>query len=88
MIKKDFLPNLELMDFYENTKKQNKAFGLWINERYPSRKEQRDFMDKNYIPKNSSLDFNYKDFLQFFEAREKLLRSALEKKYDFKKISE
>jgi len=84
MIKKDFIPNLELMDFRENAIKGKKAFGVWINEKYPSSKKRRDFRDKNYIP-DSSLGFNYEDFNIFFEDRKQKLEEALRKKIRFKK---
>lgn len=67
------LGNLQLLEGIPNIEKSNKPFIEWINEAYPTEQERLDYMGKHYIPK---VEFDMKEFPEFFEQRERILVEA------------
>lgn len=73
--RRDCVPNLQLMEGRLNESKNAKPFVEWLKDQ--SKPKQEAFLRANYIPDGVSLDF--KDFIQFYDARKAYLRSELEK---------
>lgn len=70
-IKRDQLPNLQLMEGSENQSKNATPFGSWLQ----SQPNQEHFLSTNLIPQGASLEI--KDFDEFFEMRKAELRQRL-----------
>ncbi len=73
--KVNFIGNIQLLEGLPNIEKSDKEFENWFNEIYKSEDEKKEYMRKNYIPENISLEFN--NFVEFYEEREKLIRNKL-----------
>ena len=71
-----FLPNLELLDPNPNILKQDLLYDEWVKNAHPNMFGDP-YYDTNMIPHDNSL-FAYDCFLQFFDAREKLLKKRIE----------
>ena len=71
--RRDCVPNLQLMEGKLNSSKNDTPFKEWL-ELLPQ-VEQASFKQLNYIPDDISLEFS--DFLEFYEARESMLRKKL-----------
>lgn len=74
IIRRDSLANLQLLEGLPNQEKTNKDFSEWLEETYPNIAERKEYFTKHYIP-DVSLGLN--NFLEFFKAREKLLKDHL-----------
>lgn len=69
-----FLPNLELLPQKPNIKKSDQLFDEWLKLAHPQSDD--DYYKKNLIPSDSGL-YNFSQFLNFYDAREKLLEKKL-----------
>ena len=74
-LKKDMLPNLQLLEGTENQKKNNTPFKEWLENNFTKDDEKRIFLSKNYIPED--VDLSFKNFEDFFERRKKILKEQL-----------
>lgn len=69
----DFITNLQLIEGVPNEEKSSKDFKKWLQLTFKDEVTLNDFMNKQYIPQNISLDFD--NFIEFTEKREKLLKT-------------
>lgn len=69
--------NLQLLQATPNTEKSGKMFKDWLSETIPSPEQLQQFKELHMIPANEPLDFS--NFLNFFDARENLIRERLRK---------
>lgn len=76
-LRRDMLPNLQLMEGTENESKRATPFATWIAENF-SESEKEQFLRTNFIPASAS--WNFDSFRSFFEARKQLLRDELKKR--------
>ncbi|MFX0135977.1 MAG: DUF262 domain-containing protein [Candidatus Hodarchaeota archaeon] len=67
----DSLANLQLLEEIPNIEKSDKDFYEWLQKNYKDKQARKDFMKKNYIPKN--IDLSFKNFEVFIEERKKLI---------------
>jgi len=51
----DCLANLQLLESPENKEKRDKDFDIWLKMSYRDEESRRDFMRRNYIPSDSSV---------------------------------
>lgn len=65
------LGNLQLLEATPNIEKRDKDFDIWFDETYKSEHEKKDYISKHLIPRG---DWEFNDFLAFFEKREELMR--------------
>jgi hypothetical protein len=70
--KVNYLGNLQLLEATPNIEKRDKDFDVWFDKTYKSEQEKRDYISKHLIPDG---DWEFNDFLRFFEKREKLMRA-------------
>ena len=73
--KVDRLANLQLLQATPNTEKSAKVLKEWVTDNYPKSNQLHQYKELHLFPAGNSLDF--KDFLNFFDAREALVRSRL-----------
>ena len=71
------IANLELLEDSENKSKNATPFDEWIKSR------EENFKDRHLIPEID--DYGYDHFLEFIEARKKLIKAAI-KKVAFEKV--
>ncbi len=69
--------NIQLLEGVINEEKSAEVFSEWIERTYPDIDERTKYMDKNYIPKDISLDL--KNFKEFIEMREGLIKQKFNK---------
>lgn len=69
------LPNLQLLQATPNMEKSGKMLKNWIASAYPNLNQCQQYKDMHLIPTSQSLDFE--NFLEFYDAREKLIRNRL-----------
>ncbi len=67
--------NLQILDQVDNNQKDDNLFDVWTAKRYTDASEFNNYKKTHFIPDSVSLAF--KDFLDFYEAREKLLSTKL-----------
>lgn len=72
----NYLANLQLLEGVPNQEKSGKDFNVWIEEKYPNKKDRKAYMERNYIP---DIDLSLENFPEFIEEREKLIVSAFKK---------
>lgn len=72
----NYLANLQLLEGIPNQEKSGKDFNVWINDKYPNKKDRRAYMERNYIP---DIDLTLENFREFIEKREKLLVAEFKK---------
>lgn len=73
MQKFNSLANLQLLEGVPNQEKSGKDFDAWLNEKYPSTSDRRDYKTKHYIP---DVDLSFANFREFIEQREEMLVKA------------
>ena len=71
------LGNLQLLPPLHNQQKSDTPFGDWVKNAHPI--DNDNYYENNLIPKGISYDF--KEFLVFFDEREKLLKNAVSQAY-------
>lgn len=71
-IMRDQLPNLQLLEGLENSKKQAVNLAKWVED---SEDDEMYYRKRNYIPAGQSLDFE--EFEEFFNSRKEVLREEL-----------
>jgi len=71
----NYLGNLQLLEGLPNEEKSSKDFVEWLEETYHNEEDRKNYMKKNFIPKN--IDLSFDNFKQFFEEREKLILQKL-----------
>lgn len=71
------IANLELLEDSENKSKNATPFDEWIKSR------EKNFKDRHLIPEIN--DYGYDHFMEFIEARKKLIKAAI-KKAAFEKV--
>lgn len=69
------LGNIQLLEGLPNEEKSNKEFEDWVANTFKTDQDRKDYMLKNYIPENVSINFT--NFKEFIEHRNKLLKSKL-----------
>lgn len=69
------LANLQLLQATPNTEKSSKMFKVWLAETQTGAGQIHQYKDLHLIPADASLDFS--DFLNFFDARQNLIRVRL-----------
>lgn len=69
------LANLQLLQATPNTEKSGKMFKDWLAETQTGTSQLHQYKDLHLIPADASLEFS--DFLEFFEARQTLIRKRL-----------
>ncbi|MBE0461500.1 MAG: DUF262 domain-containing protein [Candidatus Aminicenantes bacterium] len=67
----DYLLNLQLLEEIPNIEKSDKDFDVWLKMSYPNECERKEFMKKNFIPKN--IDLSFHNFEEFIKERKKLM---------------
>lgn len=70
------LANLQLLEELPNIEKGNREFLEWLDMSIPDDASRSDYLKKHLIP---DVDFAFENFLEFIDARESLLRTALER---------
>jgi len=71
----DYLGNLQLLEGLPNEEKSNKDFKKWLKETYPHEEQQKEYMEKHFIPTGINLSFS--NFEEFFHERKKLILQRL-----------
>ena len=74
-MKKDTIPNLQMLEERKNRVKNKREFKYWLE--MESELEKKVYFEDNYIPLDVSYDI--KDFDEFYVKRKKLLITALKK---------
>jgi uncharacterized protein with ParB-like and HNH nuclease domain len=69
--------NLQLLEAIPNIEKSDRPFDAWLNENYSSDLERDAYREKHLILKEVPIGFL--DFIDFFEARENLMKAELSK---------
>jgi len=69
--------NLQLLEGLSNEEKSSRDLRMWVNEIFSNEDQKNDYLDRNYIPRGISLDFN--NFKEFFEKRKLLIFEKLKK---------
>ena len=72
----NLLGNLQLLEGTPNEEKSSKEPKKWIYETFHG-DERREFLRKNMIPEESTLDF--RDFLEFIKSRNDIIKERLKK---------
>jgi uncharacterized protein with ParB-like and HNH nuclease domain len=67
------LANIQLLEGVTNQEKSDTHFSVWINNRYPNKKDRIEYMKKNYIPQN--IDLSLENFKMFIEKRKILIKN-------------
>jgi len=67
---KNKISNLQLIEGQENEEKSSTLFKKWLDEKPID--EKKEFMKKNYIPENISLEHD--NFIEFYNQRKELLK--------------
>lgn len=67
----NYLGNLQLLEATPNIEKLDKDFDIWFKATYKSELEQKDYTSKHLIP---NTDWEFSNFIDFFEQREKLMQ--------------
>ena len=67
--------NLQLLEAIPNIEKSARPFDKWLSETYSSEQERDSFKEKHLISKVAPSGFL--DFIEFFEARENIIREEL-----------
>jgi len=67
----DSLANLQLLEEIPNIEKSDKEFNVWLEKNYPNERDKKEFMRKNFIPKN--IDLSFHNFEEFIAERKKLM---------------
>lgn len=67
--------NLQLLEAIPNIEKSATSFNLWLDENYSSEQELSSYKEKHLISKLAPVGFL--DFIEFFEARENVIRAEL-----------
>ena len=67
----NYIGNLQLLEGLPNEEKSNMDFKTWLEQKYPSEEEQREYMKKHFIPQG--IDLSFSNFEQFFKERNKLI---------------
>ena len=75
-VKRDMLPNLQLLEGRENQGKCATPFEVWLRKEYPKDTDLRAFLRSNHIP-NVSLELS--EFDNLFEKRRGILKAKLGK---------
>lgn len=70
----NYLGNLQLLEATPNIEKLDKDFDIWFKVTYKSEQEQKDYISKHLIP---NTDWEFDNFINFFEQREDLIRVKL-----------
>lgn len=70
------LPNLQLLEDFDNQGKSDIPFDEWISHNFGDMQKKQDFMTKHFIP---DVDFSISNFRAFFESRRDLMRDQLKK---------
>ncbi|EKD63014.1 MAG: hypothetical protein ACD_51C00364G0003 [uncultured bacterium] len=71
--------NIQLLEGLPNEEKSNQEFGDWMLKNFKgNEQEQKEYMQKNYIPEGLSIGFN--NFKEFFRKRTDILREQLKGK--------
>jgi hypothetical protein len=73
--KRDRVPNLQLLNDVRNISKNASPLQDWLAKMSPT--ELRNFKADNYLPEN--VEFEFKNFLEFYNQRKEALRSELRK---------
>ncbi len=71
----NLLANLQLLEGQPSIEKSNKDFKAWVEEKYPTPQQRRDYMEKHYIP---DVDLSLDNFDNFIEERTKLMTEKFE----------
>ena len=82
----NMLPNLQLLNKIPNQEKSDKMVDTWLAKVYPDSANLQNYMDLHLFPADQSLDFS--NFVKFYEARKKLIRSKLVGLIDVQKPSQ
>jgi uncharacterized protein with ParB-like and HNH nuclease domain len=69
--KVDCLGNLQLLEATPNIEKRDKDFDVWFDTTYKTENEKKDYILKHLIPEGN---WEFSEFIEFFEKREKLMR--------------
>jgi uncharacterized protein with ParB-like and HNH nuclease domain len=69
------IQNLQLLEGRENCSKSSKDFKIWLHETYPDKISRHNYLERNYIPTDISLEFT--DFAGFIERRKSLMKKKL-----------
>jgi hypothetical protein len=80
-VKRDMLPNLQLLEGRENQGKCAIPFEVWLKKEYPKDADLRAFLRSNHIP-NVSLELG--EFNNLFEKRRGILKAKLGKMLNVK----
>lgn len=75
----NYLSNLQVLDRVENIEKSDTEFSIWLNSYFADEEMKKQYLCNHFIPTTVSYDF--KDFVQFFEARKELLREQIRKAF-------
>jgi uncharacterized protein with ParB-like and HNH nuclease domain len=67
------IANLQLLEGVPNQEKSEKDFKAWLTDKYPSKSDRSDYMNKHYIP---DIDLSFDNFREFIGNREKMLVKA------------
>jgi len=67
----NYLGNLQLLEATPNIEKLDKDFDIWFNKTFKSEPEKKDYITKHLIP---NTDWEFNNFIDFFEQREELMR--------------
>lgn len=67
--------NLQLLPGLENQEKSSKDFLEWLNLTYPNTSKREEFLETHLIPKY--VDLHFKNFLNFFSARNEMIKAKL-----------
>ena len=70
------LPNLQLLTQNDNSNKGNKFFKEWDENRHSTQQQKASYYSANFIP--IGISFSYDNFIEFFEKRRELLKTAIE----------
>jgi hypothetical protein len=73
-IKRDSLPNLQLLEGRENQSKLKTPFAIWLKNEYPKEGDQKNYLHSHNIP---DVSLALCDFSSFFEKRRVLLKEKL-----------
>ncbi len=66
----NYIGNLQLLGAIPNIEKKDTEFKIWLEKTYPNNDKQNEFKNVHNIP---NVDLEFKNFIEFFEEREKLL---------------
>ena len=69
------IANLQLLEAIPNIEKSDRPFDVWLSETYSSYQEQDSYKEKHLISKSNPIGFL--DFIEFFDARESMIKEKL-----------